>query len=334
MKQLRQYIQETLGTGMHPVPIPKRRLGRLPFYIGEIFKLYESTLFNQELLLVEYRHLNDFSILRTEKDFDLLKQAIPKKVVLVIKELTFLNRKRLIEKGINFIVPGKQLFLPEMLLDLRETFTSPRANRRIEKLLPSAQFLLLFYILHRNTAIEKYSFKELAEVLNYTQMAITKAVENLKHHELITVEGRKEKQIRFSMNRIELWNDIEQRKLFVNPVLKIVYVDEKPREPYLLACGESALPEFTDMNPSRQKNYAIEKSVFYSLLKNNALLNVNDYEGEYCMEVWKYDPNRLADKLDYDMPVVDPLSLYLSLKDSIDERIEMALEQIIEKSIW
>jgi hypothetical protein len=31
---------------------------------------------------------------------------------------------------------------------------------------------------------------------------------------------------------------------------------------------------------------------------------------------------------------VDPLSLYLSLKDNPDERIEMALEQIINKYIW
>ena len=35
-----------------------------------------------------------------------------------------------------------------------------------------------------------------------------------------------------------------------------------------------------------------------------------------------------------DIAVVDPLSLYLSLKDSTDERIEMALEKIIKDYIW
>jgi len=34
------------------------------------------------------------------------------------------------------------------------------------------------------------------------------------------------------------------------------------------------------------------------------------------------------------LPVVDPLSLYLSLKEGRDERVEMALEQIIKKFIW
>jgi hypothetical protein len=41
-----------------------------------------------------------------------------------------------------------------------------------------------------------------------------------------------------------------------------------------------------------------------------------------------------VDELPNDMAVVDPLSLYLSVKESRDERIEMALEQILEKFIW
>ena len=92
--------------------------------------------------------------------------------------------------------------------------------------------------------------------------------------------------------------------------------------------------EYTDLNPSKQQYFAIEKTVFYGLQKSNALVNLNDYEGKYAIEVWKYDPLTLVDELPNDMAVVDPLSLYLSLRDSKDERIEMALEQIIEKNIW
>jgi hypothetical protein len=79
---------------------------------------------------------------------------------------------------------------------------------------------------------------------------------------------------------------------------------------------------------------AIEKTVFYGLQKSNALVNPNDYEGRYALEVWKYNPLVLVDELPNDRPVVDPLSLYLSVKDSTDERIEMALDKILEKFIW
>ncbi len=64
------------------------------------------------------------------------------------------------------------------------------------------------------------------------------------------------------------------------------------------------------------------------------MVNANEYEGKYCLEVWKYDPLKLVGEMPNDIAVVDPLSLYLSLKDSTDERIEMALEKIIKDYIW
>lgn len=336
MKQVEQYIHETLGTEVQLEPITKQESGNLPMYIGETYKLYNFFLFNQLLLLAEPRQMENFSIMQNEKHFDLLKNAFARKVVLALSEITAFNRKRLIEKGINFIVPGKQMYLPDLLIDLRESFTNQRAKRKKETLLPSAQFLLIYHILHRNEIWkpEEHSFKEIAGKTGYTAMAITKAVDNLKYLELIDVKGEKEKFIRFRMERSELWHDAENRNLLVNPVLKRVYTDEIPNSFFLLKCNTSALTEYSDMNPGRQEFYAIEKNVFYGLQKSNALVNANEHEGRYCLEIWKYNPETLAVKRINEATVVDPLSLYLSLKDSSDERIEMALEQIIEKFIW
>ncbi len=60
-------------------------------------------------------------------------------------------------------------------------------------------------------------------------MAITKAIDDLKYFELIDVIGEKEKYIRFRLERNKLWPDLEKRELLVNPVLKRVFVDEKPK---------------------------------------------------------------------------------------------------------
>jgi hypothetical protein len=117
-------------------------------------------------------------------------------------------------------------------------------------------------------------------------------------------------------------------------VLKQVYIDEKPKGLLMLRSNESALPEYSDMNASRQEFYAIDKNIFYGLQKKQALINANENEGRYCLEVWKYNPETLAGELQNKTAVVDPLSLYLSLKDSHDERIEMALEQVMEQFIW
>jgi hypothetical protein len=256
-----------------------------------------------------------------------------KRIVLLTEDLTSIYRKRLIEKGINFIVPGKQLFLPDFLIDLREGNQNQRRTQKTEKLLPSAQFILLYHILYRNEKrnLEKDSFTQLAIKFRYTKMAITKAVDNLVYNGLCTVEGTKEKYIRFVGERSELWNS--GLPLFVNPVFRKVYVDEKPDGIFLFRSNESALHEYSDVNPSRQTHYAIERSKFYDLQKTGKLKNPNEHEGAVCLELWKYNPEMLANGITAE-DNVDPLSLYLSLRDNRDERVEDALEMIITQYIW
>ncbi|MCX8482301.1 MAG: MarR family transcriptional regulator [Crocinitomicaceae bacterium] len=336
MKKTLRYIEETMGIQPTATPLAKSYLDRLPMYIHETFKLYSINLFNTGIILAELKNEDKLSIQQTEKQVQQIKNLLNLKVVVVLENVQAYNRKRLIEKGINFIVPGKQLYMPDMLIDLRESFVHPKTKQKNDTLLPSAQFILIYHIIHRNQQwkLEEHPFKEIAQKLAYTPMAITNAIDNLKYHELIEVEGEKEKFIRFRYDRHELWNIAHQQNLLVNPVIKTVYVDEKPESLFLLQSNTSALPEYTDLNPSRQEYFAIEKTVFYDLQKSNALVNMNEYEGRYALEVWKYNPLTLVDELPNDRAVVDPLSLYLSVKESRDERIEMALEQILEKFIW
>jgi len=336
MKKTLRYIEETMGIQPTATPLAKSYLERLPMYIHETFKLYSINLFNTGIILAELKNEDELSIQQTEKQVQQIKNLLNLKVVVVLENVQAYNRKRLIEKGINFIVPGKQLYMPDMLIDLRESFVHPKVKQKNETLLPSAQFILIYHIIHRNQQwkLEEHPFKEIAQKLAYTPMAITNAIDNLKYHELIEVEGEKEKFIRFRYDRHELWNIAHQQNLLVNPVIKTVYVDEKPESLFLFYSNASALPEYTDLNPSRQEYFAIEKTVFYGLQKSNALVNPNEYEGRYALEIWKYNPLTLVDELPNDMAVVDPLSLYLSVKESRDERIEMALEQILEKFIW
>lgn len=336
MRKAINYINESLGIDAIEKPILNKDLGNLPMYITQAYKLYDAIVFNINIVLIEQRNEDDFSVLQTEKHLQLIRNAINKTVVLVLENLQSYNRKRLIEKGINFIVPDKQLFLPELLINLSENYAQPKSKVKSKSLMPSSQFLFLYHIIHRNNnwKIEEHSFKEIAKKLDYTPMAVSYAVDDLKNHDLIEVFGEKEKFIKFNLERSELWYTAQQQNILESPVLKTVFVDELPSNLFMLKANASALPEYTSINPSKQQYYAIEKSAFYFLQKNNGLLNANDREGKFAIEVWKYNPVTLLDDFPVDNAVVDPLSLYLSLKDSTDERVEMGLEQIIEKMIW
>ena len=63
---------------------------------------------------------------------------------------------------------------------------------------------------------------------------------------------------------------------------------------------------------------------------NRMLLPIPVEEPGTCLlQVWCYDPKVL--EVD---GKVDPFSLYLSLQNETDERIEMALEVMMERYLW
>ena len=301
----------------------------LPYYIANAFTFHRVRLYGKELLLLKIND-TDFQIGQIKKQLDQVTKAFQEPIVLIADTIRPMNKKRLIENSIQFIIPGRQLFLPGLLIDIKEDFSRRGYLRKTEKLTPSAQYILLFRILNRNEKLEQFSFKELAYKLGYTAMAITKAAAILEQLELCTVEGTKQKYIHFEDPLNELWG--KANPYLINPVFKTVFADELPKA-NLLKSNIMALPEYTDMAPGNQEYYAIEKSNFYTLQKNSELANQNEYEGRYCLEVWKYNPNTLAEGITQESNV-DPLSLFLSLKDMQDERIEMALDQIIKKFIW
>jgi len=329
MEKLRDYVLSTLGYAIQSKELRKQELDKLPFYIKEAFLLRKITLLDRDVVIAEATTEALMTIKQIEKQFNVIQEMIGKPVVLLVNDISSVARKRLVEKGINFIVPNKQLFLPTLLIDLKESFN--RTTIQKTKILPSAQLIVLYKILNRNERIEEYTFKGLANHLQYTPMAITKAVANLVYHKLCEVSGTKEKYLQFQGDIPDLWK--RALPLLVTPVLRQAYVDEIPEKQFLLKSNVSALPEYSDMNESRQEYYAIEKGLFYNLQKTKQMVNMNDHEGRYCLEVWKYNPAIPADALTK-RKYVDPLSLYLSLKNNHDERIQTALDNIIKKNIW
>ncbi|ETZ24318.1 hypothetical protein [Pedobacter sp. V48] len=334
MDDVVKYIKDTLGLEMEILRFPKRKLDDIPAYITGTFDFVGARLYGKEFYLAYPKENIDTKVKQLENHFDRLWAALGM-VVLVLPDISIRTRQTLIEKKINFIVPGKQLFLPELLIDLREEFITKQLRRNNDKLLPSAQLIILYHLLYNKQndwRIAEHSFKEVAGRLGYTPAAISKAVESLVQLEIASVVGDKEKYIDFHLHGIELWNDIDKRRLWTNPVLKRMYLPLRPKV-FRFRSGETALAEYSDMNPSRMHYYAVGKDEFYQLKLNFEFEENPDYDSEVCLEVWKYDPKILANGLNMDLPVVDPLSLYLSLRDTHDERVEMALDNILEEHI-
>ena len=330
MEKLKEYIHHILGKDLEIKELSKEYTNKLPYIFKNNFNFYVTHLHNHELILVKVNKEDAFNAAQLRQQVVAIQKVLGEKIIIVTEDIKAINRKRLIDQKISFIVPGKQMFLAELLIDIQD-FNKDKEFQKEFLLLPSAQLILLYQILHKDDSLSKYTFKELAEKFRYTQMGITKAIENLKRLAIVEVVGTKEKNIIFENDVQKLWKSTE--KYLINPVFKTVYVDEKPA--IKMYCSNTmALEEYSDMNPSKLEYFAIEKTKFYELEKNNLLVNLNNESGNYALEAWKYNPELIAKGITKKNNV-DPLSLYISLKDGfIDERTDMALDQIIEKYVW
>ncbi len=171
--------------------------------------------------------------------------------------------------------------------------------------------------------------KQIAENLRYSEMGISKARSELEANQLCDVTRKgKEMRLRFPYSSQELWDKAEP--LLRTPLLKQHWIQwGKPAQDVKRA-GVSALSQFSNLADDATPRFALKKQGFLRLLEQGELYGCPDrHEADACIEAWSYDPTLLSDE-----KTVDPLSLYLSLRDNPDERIQSALTDMMEVLAW
>ena len=261
-----------------------------------------------------------------EKQAELLRPFLEYPLVLIFKTLPSNTRNRMIQKGIPFIVPGYQAFLPSYLVDIRERFIKPKEKGR-KSLSPTAQLTLLRHL--EKQPLDGWALRMIAVKLGYSAMMMSKAKDELEAAGLCEVEriGRS-MRLKFTADKRALWKmALNQLK---SPVTKTRWVQWKePGYPALLA-GLSALSRQTMIADEKLPTYALAPKVFKSWLEQGTLIGCPDAEEATArIEVWAYEPKLLGDN-----ECVDSLSLYLSLRHSADDRIQQQLEDLMDKFPW
>lgn len=322
MKAVENYLTEILGVVVHTRSIPATEQSALPLFLRHIYAFNKGKLLGREIVLLEKKSADHFTVDQLRKHGEMVEKAFNRPVVFVLPFLESYNRKRLIQKQIAFVIPGKQLFIPQLLVDLREFRQSVRKHG--EKLLPAAQCLLLFHLIKEN--VEPINLKTLAKKLGYTQTTITRAVRVLVGNNIANVEGKKEKWLIWGQNKKSLWR--KALPLLQSPVKKLYYLDNLPKYDSIYKASYSALSFYTNMAEDDKKHLAVAQSDFNILKEKVQTGFVNSTEGVVHLEIWKYAPGVLTDN-----QVVDPLSLYLSFQDVSDERIQKELSRLLER-VW
>ncbi len=299
-------------------------VNKLPIYLSKAFKFHAVEIAKKKMVLAELLSVKNFTPDQLKKQQHPLEDFSGLPIVFLIDHIEAYQRKRLVEKKIPFIVPGKQLYIPNLLIDLNEVKRGSPASHR-EKLSPAAQCLLLFHLQVEN--LDEMQLKMIAKKIGYSGMTVSRAAKELMQFSLCNIIGTKEKALDFILTKKELWT--KAVAVAANPVKQKVFVNQLPATVQLIQSGETAMEHYTHLNAGKTKNVAISKEKFAMLKKKKLLLDANPYEGNYLLEVWNYNPELLG-KGKY----VDVLSLYLSRKNDSDERTQIELEQLLNKVKW
>lgn len=335
MKKLAEYFKNELGLTFHIDEQKTQWNKTLPLYITAIYQINAAWLMGEEVILAQLKDYNyQLTTGQTYKQLESIKKVTGLPVILILNQIEAFKRKRLIQQQINFVVPFKQLFIPELMMAFKEVKHTKITEDTC--FTPMAQLLTIYWLLSGNEdrTIEGLPFNEIAALFNTNAMAITRAADNLTNLDICTIHTGRPKMLTFNQNKQETWNTIKEYNLGIHPVLKTVFTETKPPYDQWLKTNTMALTAYTNMNPGRQQFFAIDKVAYQAYKKTNQWPGENEREGEYAIEIWKYNPALLNNKFKWLEDNIDPVSLYFCFKNDKDERVEDALKQIERKFIW
>jgi hypothetical protein len=327
MKHLKEHLLSYLETLLgSPPDLVSEKAAVLPLFLRERYRVFSTHLVGRRYLLAleiapgEVGSPGDYS-----KQVETMRRALGEPVVLVLRTVPSYARNRMVQMGVPFIIPGNQMYLPNCLIDLRERLPQPAARPR-ETLSPAAQCTVLYHLLRG--PLEGISLKDVSRQVEYSQMMLTKVKQELEMKAICKAHQRgRSLVLEFLARGRSLWELANPH--LGSPVKRTHWVRWTDSSPHVLLAGMSALSRLTKISDDRLPTFALPLSTYRKLVEKGTCIDCPDAEhATASLQVWSYNPLLLGNDT-----IVDPLSLYLSLRSSGDERVEQHLQQLLEV-IW
>jgi len=323
--KLERYLRDALGDT--PAVTPWKEERHLAIFLRDRYRFFEARILNHSCLLMVDNGDREDPPSTIRKHIDQVQAKWSGPVIYVRDRITAYNRKRLLEQKIPFVVPANQMYLPMLGVDFREHFRTPRPD--ISGLRPSSQAVLIYALLQN---AENLGPTALATKLGYSAMGMSQALDELEAAGIgeSTATGRgSDRRLRFNAPKREVW--VKAEPLLKTPVKSrhTIHMTREGNHPGPQA-GLSALAHYSMLAEPENVTIALGREDWKSFLKKSAAKTViEDEPGTMAVEVWGYAPTLFAGD-----GWVDRLSLYLSLRDTKDERVQAALERMMKENSW
>lgn len=321
MEKTLKYLKEILGSNL---VINKNKKVNMPMYITENYYLDYVDLYNESYVLVKNISDKDINLSFLRKQINQIQNFTKCIPIFIFENLRLSKRNCLIKENIPFVVPNNQIFIPTFIVNLKEKEYFP--NEYGEKFSVAAQVVYIYLLLND---IKEVNAPQLVNKIPYSKITFNRALKELENRNLFYVKGNNTRKVYKILNKKEFWEN--GKNFLVNPIDKVYYVNSKTNHSNYLMSNETALARLgTMLNEPRTRYYATTKEKIKHL-NNDDIINKYDIinDNYYIIEQFKYNPSFLS-KNNY----IDIISLYAELKDHKEERIQIALDELVEGELF
>jgi len=320
------YLRAVIGESAETAQAPSSKRSALPHFLADTYELHTATVAGHTFYLAFRKVRSPMHLTATLSQHAALTRSLAGDVALVFGSLSPYQRRRLIEQRVPFAVPGSQMYLPFLATDLRErTHQEPTTPRRLSM---PAQALVLVHL--QRERVGDCTLRCLAGRLRLSPMTLSRVSSELAAAGLCA-SGRqgREKPVRFVAEGQALWE--AALPLVRSPVARTVAAVRSEADPagYCRA-GASALSRYTGLGGQDEAAFAVSRAFWREELRSGRARELPEPDtGAVEVQVWGYDPGLLAED-----GAVDRLSLYLSMRGDPDERVQAALNDMLEAVKW
>lgn len=278
------------------------------------FKMMQFEFNGQVMLLLVAKGELDYTNVQRRKISERIESVKHIPAVFYFDNLLTYERDRLVEQGVYFVVADKFAFVPTLIINRRSAKSEIK-----ESFYPSTQYILLYHL--QIKSLDGLPLKELEDMVPYKYKTISKSLKQLEALGLFRLEGSRNKKLVFELSGKELWDKASTN--LIDPIKSIEYTSDVFSEGDI--GGISALSHYSMLAPEDVPTRVI--SVDWVREHRSSLPELHSFEDTQRIEIWKYPPLGNSG-------YVDKLSLFLTLKDDNDPRVEKEIEIMMNEIKW
>jgi hypothetical protein len=321
MRTLEKYLKENIDDNV--TIIMSQEKSKFPVFLRDLYNFYDMKILDTRCMLLEIIEEAP-SVDVIEKHVRRIEELTNQKIVLYYKEITRYRRKSLVAYRIPFVVEDGQIYLPFFGLDFKKS--AHYDDRKVKIFSTSAQLAFLYFLYNKDAVVNTTEF---AKNMGFTTMTASRALNDLYDARLVKfdVGGKTGRSKKYKRIPNPEYFEIGQ-KFMVTPVKKVVYTKKAPENAPI--AGLEALSALSMINapghPVRALSEKQMSKLDIEIINNQDMIKDQKYAE---IEIWKYDPQLFTNTNQ-----VNLFSLYVSLKEETDERIEQAIRSALRGETW